>query len=473
MMTTATANRTRMLGLALTTALASATLAGCAGKAAPSAAVSADAARAALAKGKGDKAVTAAEAAVLASPRDAQARTLLGAAYVEAGRFVAAEAAFADAMALGDGSGRTVLIRSLALSATGRYAEAQALLAEHQKAIDPVDYGLAITLAGSPQQGIEMLSSALRYGENSPKLRQNLAYAFALDGNWRSARLLAAQDVPADKLDERLGEWAQMSMPQMAAHRVAALLGVTAKEDAGQPVHLALTNFPTNEQLAAEAATQQAAPVGETAPAPAVALASQSAELPAAGAIASPAEPVVIARFEAEETLAPAPVATSSMPAAPRIKLPEAKPSAAKPVRVAAAKPAPAKPAPAAKAAFVREPGDYRVQLGSYLSQADADAAWARFQKRPELKGAERVVTTASVNGRTYYRVAAGGFAKSSANSFCAMVKQAGGGCLAYSAGRTLQGSAPAAARAAAKPAVKARVAVKAARGGHTRVAAR
>ncbi len=454
-MTTATATSTRMLGLVLTTALASATLAGCAGKAAPSAAVSAEAAKAALAKGKGDKAVAAAEAAVLASPRDAATRALLGAAYLEAGRFVAAEAAFADAMALGDGSGRTVLTRSLALSAAGRYPEAQALLAQHQNVIDPADYGLAITLAGSPDQGIESLSSALRYGENTPKLRQNLAYAFALQGNWRSARLLAAQDLPADKLDQRLGEWAQMAMPQMATQRVAALLGVTAKDDAGQPVHLALNNFPTTEQLAAEAATQQAAPA--IAPAPALA----SAELPAADAIAAPAQPAVIARYEAEESLAPAPVATSSTPAAPRIKLPEAKPAAVTPVRVAAvAKAVPAKPSPAFQAAFVRQPGDYRVQLGSYLSQGDANAAWARFQKQhPGLKGADRVVTTATVNGRTYYRVAAGGFAKASASSFCTLVKQGGGGCLAYAAGRAMPGTAPAA--VAKAPAGKTRVAVR------------
>ena len=49
---TATVKTTRVLGFVLTTALASATLAGCAGlKSAPSAASSADAARAALAKG--------------------------------------------------------------------------------------------------------------------------------------------------------------------------------------------------------------------------------------------------------------------------------------------------------------------------------------------------------------------------------------------------------------------------------------
>jgi hypothetical protein len=138
-------------------------------------------------------------------------------------------------------------------------------------------------------------------------------------------------------------------------------------------------------------------------------------------------------------------------------------------VRVAAAKPVPAKPSPAAQAAFVREPGTYRVQLGSYFSQGDANAAWARFQKRhPALNGAERVITKASVNGKTYYRVAAGGFARSSANAFCSLVEQRGGGCLAYSSSRTLPGTAPAAVRSAkaAKPR-------PAAATGTTRVAAR
>lgn len=455
-MTTATS--TRMIGLALTTALATTMLAGCAGKAAPSAAVSADAARVALAKGKGDKAVAAAEAAVLASPRDGATRALLGASYLEAGRFVSAAAAFADAIALGETSGRTVLTQSLALSAIGRYPEAQALLAQHQATLDPADYGLAVTLAGSPQQGIEVLSNALRYGENTPKLRQNLAYAFALKGDWRSARLLAAQDVSADKLDARLGEWAQLATPQMATQRVATLLGVAAKADEGQPVHLALTNFPTNEALAAEAATPSAAP----------AVAVAEAELPAVIA-PSPDTAPALARYEAAESLPAAPVATSSTPAAPRIRLPEPTPVRAAPVRVAVAKPIPAKPSAAFQAAFVRQPGAYRVQLGSYLSQRDANAAWARFQKQhSELKGTERVITTATVNGRTYYRVAAGGFAKASASSFCSLVKQGGGGCLAYSA-RTLPGAGAVAVASVAKP--KPRVVVRPA--AKTRVAAR
>ena len=433
----------RIVGLVLTTGLATATLAGCAGKVAPSAAMSAAGAQAALAQGKGDKAVTLAEAAVLADPRDGATRALLGAAYIQAGRFASAATALNDAMQLGDTSGRTVLSTSLTLSALGRYAEAQTLLARYDRNLDPADYGLAITLAGSPQQGVEVLSNALRFGDNTPKLRQNLAYAFALKGDWHSARLVAAQDLAADKLDARLGEWAQMAMPQMAAQRVAALLGVTAQaSDTGQPVQLALANFPTNEQLAAEAMTQDVAPVADAA------LASAEIELPAADAIVPPRADTALAMYEP----APAPVATSSKPAAPRIVLPQpvADPAPAR-VVVAAPRPIAAKPSSAFEAAFVRKPGAYRVQLGSYSSASGASEAWTRFQKRhPELKGAERVATKAVVNGKTYYRVAAGGFARESAASFCSLVKKGGGGCLAYASARPLPGAEKSGTRVAA-----------------------
>lgn len=440
---TTTTKSTRILGLALTTALASASLAGCAGKVAPSAAASADAAREALAKGKTGKAVAAAEAAVLASPRDGATRALLGAAYMEAGRFGSAATALGEALQLGDSSSRTVLSYALALSAAGRFAEAQNVLVQHESALDAADFGLAITLAGSPQQGIEVLSNALRYGENGPKLRQNLAYAFALKGDWRSARLLAAQDVSADKLDQRLGEWAQMATPQMQVHRVAALLGVTAKPDAGQPAQLALANFPSNEQLAADAVAQDAAP----APVAGRAFSAADPELPATveAPAAAPAEETALARYEPVPPAAP--VAVSSTPAAPRIALP--KPT---PVRAEAPARVDAKSSAAFEAAFVRKPGAFRVQLGSYASSASAAAAWTRFQKRhPALAGAERVVTKAVVNGKTYYRVAAGGFARDSATAFCGSVRKAGGGCFAYAASRTLPGAVPSDTRVAAR----------------------
>lgn len=454
-MTTATAARSaRKLGLVLTTALVSTALTGCAGKVAPTAAMSAAQAEAAIARGKGDKAVAAAEAAVLAAPQDGATRALLGAAYIEAGRFASAAAALSDAMELGDTSGRTVLTYSLTLSALGRYAEAQTVLARHERDLDAADYGLAITLAGSPQQGVEVLSSALKYGENTPKLRQNLAYAFALKGDWRSARLVAAQDLAADQVDARLGEWAQMSLPQMSIQRVAALLGVTAKADSGQPAELALANFRTPNQLAAEDGATDAAPAATPAVAGA-AVADNDFELPAADAIDTEM-PASLRMAQAEA--APGPVAVSSTPAAPRIALPAPVVERA-PARVAVAAPKPtakppvaAKPAPAFRAAFVRKPGAYSVQLGSYASASGASDAWTRFQKRhPALKGAERVVTRAVVNGKTYYRVAAAGFDRASAAGFCGLVRKGGGGCLAYATARTLPGAAPQATRVAAR----------------------
>ena len=86
--------------------------------------------------------------------------------------------------------------------------------------------------------------------------------------------------------------------------------------------------------------------------------------------------------------------------------------------------------------------GDYNVQLGSYFSMSDANEAWKQFQKRyPEMGDAERVITKARVNGKIYYRVAAAGFAKSSAQTLCRSVKGKGGGCIAYASSRPLPGA--------------------------------
>ena len=55
------------------------------------------------------------------------------------------------------------------------------------------------------------MGNAIRNGENTPKMRQNIAYAYALAGRWREARLMAQQDVPADQVSHRMQEWAEMS----------------------------------------------------------------------------------------------------------------------------------------------------------------------------------------------------------------------------------------------------------------------
>lgn len=446
MSTKTTANRTRIWAFAITTALASTTLVGCAGKVAPSSAMSAEQARVALAKGKDSRAVENAQAAVLASPRDAQNRALLGAAYIQSGRFGSAETALGDAIKLGDTSSRTVLVYALTQIAAGDDEVALQTLDKYRSKLDPADYGLAVVLAGRPKQGIDVLGRALQNGEDTVKVRQNLAYSFALTGDWRTARLIAAQDLPADQLGQRLGEWAVMANPNMAQQRVASLLGVKLSNDPGQPAELALANFPSTQMLASEAAAQHAAPATDS---KSVELASVSnTELPpevaAPSATPAPAHSNVAVKlpgFEAKPAPAKAKFAENEVvqPIPQKVEKPTA--------TIAATHPQATKTAPNANAkkflaAFERKEGNYNIQLGSYFSQDDAEWAWKNFQRlHPELKGSDKVITKAVVKGKTYYRVAAGGFARSSARQMCSIVKSKGGGCFAYAGSRNLPGA--------------------------------
>jgi Flp pilus assembly protein TadD len=220
------ANGNRMLGFVVTSALTGALLSGCASSVAEPASLSASRAETALAEGKSERAVRHAEAAVLADPRNAAYRATLGAAYLDAGRFASAATSFNDAITLGDTSGRTVLSLSLALTGQARFDEAAVLLNDHEQSIPTADLGLAYALAGQPGRGIHLMSNAIRGGENTAKMRQNLAFSYALAGRWREARLMAEQDVPADKVSDRIEQWAKLAHPQAWQQRVAGLLGV-------------------------------------------------------------------------------------------------------------------------------------------------------------------------------------------------------------------------------------------------------
>jgi len=293
--------RSPMIGLGVTTAMAAVLLSGCASNPAPRAEVSAAAAQTAIASGQHDQAVQAAEAAVAADPRNAAYRMTLGNAYLDAGRFASASASFEDAMALGDNSARAALSLALSLTGQARYTEAASLLNDWETEIAASDLGLALALSGQPDRGIHVLSNAIRGGENTVKSRQNLAYAYAVAGRWREARMMVAQDVPAHEVGDRMAEWAQMTHAEAYQTRVASLLGVPASvRDAGQPMHLALVNSPDAIQLASEATAPQSAPTELAAvDAPRMSVPVTSGELPSVGtpaaapATASVSTPVV------------------------------------------------------------------------------------------------------------------------------------------------------------------------------------
>lgn len=435
------------VALAVTTALATVALAGCTtGGSAPRAETSFSKAQTALAKGEADKAVVHAEAAVQAEPRNAGYRAMLGAAYLESGRFQAAATSFGDALDLGDTDPRTVLSYALAQTALGNNAAAAAALNEHAHTIDGADLGLALALAGQTDRGVEILGNELREGQNSAKLRQNLAYAYALQGNWKGARVMAAEDVPADQLDDRISQWARMGKPEDFQTRVATLLNVTPTYDAGQPRHLALGNTPAHSEMVAEAAAEMPAPAA-AAPQPELSFAEAQMEAQPA-AVAAPAARPAPARVA---TATPTKIRYVSNPVIQQINSDyeerQARQTKRPASRIAASSSQRRMASTADKATDT-----HLVQLGSFASRESAENATTIYQKRyPKLSTHDMVITEAQVNGKTYYRVAAAGFGKNSAQAMCGTVKASGEGCLAYASSTTLPGATDKVIRVAAR----------------------
>lgn len=417
---TATPTRRAALRFTLTGVIAAGLLAGCsAGGTATRTQSAATRAESALAQGDAAKAIPLAEAAVQANPRQGDLRAMLGHAYFKAGRFDSAATSFDDAMQLGDNSARTALSLALSYAATGRNADALAILDDWRDSIPAGDLGLALALAGDPARGVAILADAVRNGENTPKVRQNLAYAYALDGRWREARLMTEQDVPADQVDERLGMWAQTAQPEAFHQRVAGLLGAPVRSDPGQPARLALSNTPSAEQLAAETGALRPQPAAgelpaiEDKPQPAVALAAYVPPAPAP--VAQPA------RAAAQ----PAPAqSVAAQPA--RVSVSQAFSGIAAPQQA---------PAPAAAATAPAARGSHLVQLGSFSSPQGARRAWGILAARnPELRNYEMTITPAIVRGKNFWRVAAGGLNAGKASGLCSAVKARGGACFAYAA---------------------------------------
>ncbi|GAA5061421.1 hypothetical protein GCM10023208_30750 [Erythrobacter westpacificensis] len=471
-------NRNPMIGLGVSTAMAAVLLTGCTANSTPRAEVAASDAQHAMQHGRTSEAIQHAELAVTAEPHNAQYRLTLGNAYLQEGRFASASTSFQDAMALGDNSPRAALSLALALTGEGRFTEASALLRDWEGEIAAPDLGLAFALAGEPERGIHILSNAIRQGQNTVKVRQNLAYAYAVAGRWRDARLMVEQDVPADQVGARMQEWAQMTHSEAYQHRVAGLLGVPAGvRDMGQPVHLALNLNDSMEQLAAQSSVEAPATGGElaaldaSAPVALSAIAAASRE-PEIGLDTNKTEtqpPVNFAESFAApspEVAALAPVTTDSMSftRAPLVQEVPARQRAAAPVREASSNPAPRPasrqavarssetapaPAPATARASVASAGPvadptHLVQLGSFSSEQGARRAWGIYVSRhPELADHEMVITEAVVRGKRYWRVSAGGFNVASSRSMCSSVNSSssGEGCITWAANSPLPGA--------------------------------
>jgi D-alanyl-D-alanine carboxypeptidase len=377
-----------------------------------------------LAKGKTDRALTFAELAVEADMQNRDYRGLLARIYMAQGRFVSAERTLMDVMDLGQVDPRTVVSLALARIAQGNVDSAISLVEANRSIVPVSDYGLTLALAGRSADAVSILSDAIRTDNATPRTRQNLALAYALEGRWRDARVMASQDMAQTQVNDRIAEWAQYARPNAYQLRVAGLLKVRPDmTDTGQPVRLAL-NLVAPLMAQAE---MPAAPVEVAAIPPA-------AELAAVG----PAPVSGSAGFAAVEEYVKMsePAVAVAAAEAPLIKAQEgpAKSNVATaPVKLALAD----IPASTVKAAS----GSHVVQLGAFSSAANAQAAWNKFSKRyGVLNGFESASSTVTVNGKTLIRLSAMGFGNASAaNSACQQIKAQGGVCIV----RNLGGDAP------------------------------
>jgi D-alanyl-D-alanine carboxypeptidase len=419
-------------------------LAGCAGPSAQSASAVKGAkanlayglrAQMALESGDVASAVDLAEKAAQSSPKDATIRLLLGNAYFASGRFASAEAAYGDALTLAPNDPGVILKRSLVQIAQGKNGEALAQLGAARGMIESADYGLALALAGQPAQAIEVLESAARADGADSRVRQNLALAYALSGDWTSARTIAAQDLPADQLEARVQQWMSLVKPARASDQVAALVGVSpAVADPGQPVQLALNSDAT--RYAAAAAPQQVAQAAAEAPAT-PAFAEPVTEPPVAVAQAKSPAPVV-ATEQQKPSFDPLAAVASVATEAKEAVVSMASNFVSTP-QVAAAP----RKASARAAAAPRLSGNSKavVQLGAYRSSERVSLAWAQFVKKyPALANYSPVRARYDSAKGTVWRLSVQGFGNQrEAQLRCQSLRSQGGNCFV----RTTAGDAP------------------------------
>lgn len=386
-------------------------------------------AQAAMEKGDTASAVQFAERAVENSPTDAGFRALLGNVYLAAGRFRSAEAAFADALAIYPDQVGVPLKLALTQAAQGKSDATSATLEAYRDRIDAADSGLALALAGRPGAAIEMLDLAARSPGADSRVRQNLALAHALAGDWVRARAVAAQDVPGDQLETRMSEWAALARPSSPASQVAALIGVTAAtEDAGVPVRLALNAGPTSVRMAMVEGAASAVSI----PLAASVAAAPVEQPPAEQAPASPA-PVEPAFVAPQAEPMPAVVPVEAAPAVVDVSAPDVADmvDALRRERIQASGALP-------RVAELRRSAERRygkskavVQLGAYASQAGVQAGWNSVSRRHRALQAY-VPASARFDGPrgTVYRLSLKGFASDrEARGLCMQLKASGAAC--------------------------------------------
>jgi len=306
----------------------------------------------------------------------------------------------------------------------------------------PADYGLALALAGRPSDAIPVLQEAARAAGADSRVRQNLALAYGLAGDWTEAKTVASQDVPGSLLDSRIQQWMQLATPAKPSDQVAALVGVTpVAVDQGEPAQLALVR--------ADAKLAAAAPAAAPAPAPApVAAAPEQTRFVEAVAPPPPHPPFAPSVADAAPASQPKPEpviaqgvgsVTAPLPAAREVAMagfvtvPKFRPHAR---HVAVTTPAPIR-----TASVQRGNSPAVVQLGAYGSPKNVLTAWNMAAHKYAALRAYLPVSARFASPRgIFYRLSVKGFTSDdAARNMCIAVRRSGGNCFV----RNIAGDAP------------------------------
>lgn len=414
----------------------------------------------ALAKGDLDAAIAYAERSVAGVGSDPETRALLGQAYLSAGRLASAERSFLDAMELGKTDARTILSLSLAQLGQGKADKAKALVINNRQYIPAADYGLALALTGDSKTAIEVLEQAIREANVTGRTRQNLGLAYALDGRWKEAKLMAVQDVSPASVNDRVMEWAQMARPGAYETRVATVLNVTpVANDPGQPVQLALRSSYAPVSVAASPEQDYGSEVASF---------DRNSQLPAIGPAPTAGSDVDFLAKEnsvkVASVMVPASNAGGKSPAPTPLIKAETKPSRvapetkfvvetnkSAPVKTAAVQSTPIAKPVMQKASYQPAPktagsssGTHLVQLGAFSSPEGAKRAWGILSaQNSDLSSFQYASSRVNVKGKTLYRLAAIGFGNAqTAEAMCLGIKAKGGNCIVRHA-RSVSKAAP------------------------------
>ncbi len=184
----------------------------------------ADEARAA---GNVDNAIPLYDRALQANPQGIEAKLGLGQALLSIGSGDEAAAQFRDVLARhgDDSKARRGLAAALIamgqpmLDMQGRHAEAQA---NYHRGLElaPDDpglrsnYGLSLAITGQPQAAIGLLAPVASGRQSTPRIRQNLAFAYAMAGDLSNSLALCRRDMDERYAQQQLAYYAQLrSLP--------------------------------------------------------------------------------------------------------------------------------------------------------------------------------------------------------------------------------------------------------------------